>query len=416
MKRLALLTAVVLATLLVLLVIWELRVAIVLFFFSLGLAAAVRPMVEGLARSGLPKFLGLAGTYVTLIAAIGALMFLVVSLLLGEAQRATDDFVQVHEEIAASWPEGTWFQRAVARRVPDPEHLYAALSGQQRSALVETILGTAFGVITTVVNLVVILVLSIYWSLDRIHFERLWLSLLPSDQRVAYRDTWRAVEGEVGAYFRSEVVQAILGGLLLGIGFWALGVRYPTLMAVVAALAWMIPWAGSLIALACLMLAAIPSAILQGFAPAASTTVAAMLYSIAVFIVLEYLVEPRLFNRGRYNSLLIAAAIVALADTFGILGLFLGPPLAVMAEVIGERLLRQRLFPASVTPLPKTLTLEDRAEELRTRLAAMQSIPPEIASLVDRLEDLADEARQILPDLPQVVPQETNPAPVRLPR
>ena len=42
--------------------------------------------------------------------------------------------------------------------------------------------------------------------------------------------------------------------------------------------------------------------------------------------------EPRLFNRRRYNSLFIVLAVIALAETFGILGLLLGPMVAVAIQ------------------------------------------------------------------------------------
>ncbi|MCZ7672142.1 MAG: AI-2E family transporter [Chloroflexi bacterium] len=73
----------------------------------------------------------------------------------------------------------------------------------------------------------VILFLSLYWSLDRVRFERLWLSLLPPEQRARARDIWQTIESDLGSYIRSEVAQSLLAGLLLGLGYWALGSPTP---------------------------------------------------------------------------------------------------------------------------------------------------------------------------------------------
>jgi predicted PurR-regulated permease PerM len=399
-KRLAIVTAVVLATLVAVVVLWEFRVAAVLFFFSLGLAAALRPLIDSLARSGLPKRVGLAGTYAIGIAAIGGALYFVATLFIGEIHRASDDMVQVHERIAADWPSGTWFQRTVARRIPPPEEVYGALAGRQGRGVLEAVLGTFFDLMEFVVNVIVVIVLSIYWTLDRVHFERLWLSLLPSSWRATSRATWRAIESEVGAYFRSEVVQSLLAAVVLGVGYWALGIRYPTLLALVAGLAWMVPYVGSLIVMGALLLLTVPTIVLGGVAQAGMVAGAAGVYTLAVLLVLEFAIEPRLFNRRRYNALLMIVAVVVLADSFGVFGLLLGPPLAVAVQVLAERLMRQRIAPNSVAPAPAARTLEDRIGELNARLRSWDSPPPELTSLVARLEDLAAQSRKFLPDLP----------------
>ena len=66
-------------------------------------------------------------------------------------------------------------------------------------------------------------------------FERLWLSLLPSGQRKQARGILRTIEQDLGAYIRSEVIQSLLAGLLLSLGYWLLGSPYPTLLASVGA-------------------------------------------------------------------------------------------------------------------------------------------------------------------------------------
>ena len=66
----------------------------------------------------------------------------------------------------------------------------------------------------------------------------------------------------------------------------------------------------------------------------------AALFTILVFAILETCLEPRLFNRRRYNSLFIVLAVIALAETCGILGLLLGPMVAVATQAALEHLKR----------------------------------------------------------------------------
>ena len=71
--------------------------------------------------------------------------------------------------------------------------------------MLPAILGFTQGMGGVVSGAIVILFLSLYWSINQVLFERLWLSLLPSGQRKQPRDIWRTIESDVGAYVRSQV-------------------------------------------------------------------------------------------------------------------------------------------------------------------------------------------------------------------
>ena len=78
-------------------------------------------------------------------------------------------------------------------------------------------------------QIAIILILSLYWSADQFRFERLGLSLLPEQHHTKAIHVWRSMEAGVGEYLRSELIQSVLTGLLLWLGFSALGIRYPVL-------------------------------------------------------------------------------------------------------------------------------------------------------------------------------------------
>lgn len=65
----------------------------------------------------------------------------------------------------------------VAERLPAPSALFGALTGEEGQLVLPTLLGFTQNNISVVSAALVILFLSIYWSIDQVHFERLWLSL-----------------------------------------------------------------------------------------------------------------------------------------------------------------------------------------------------------------------------------------------
>ena len=100
------------------------------------------------------------------------------------------------------WLEGSSFQQALVAQLPPPSKLFEALTGDQGQLVLPAVLGLTQGIGGVVSGAFIVLFLSIYWSINQIHFERLWLSLLPSDQRKQARDIWRTIELDLGAYIR----------------------------------------------------------------------------------------------------------------------------------------------------------------------------------------------------------------------
>lgn len=388
MKRLAWLVGVSLATLTVLFLLWEFRGALVLFLLSLVTAATVRPLTERLGRAGLST-----GWALILIYAAGLALLVIIGYLLGpalvnELQQLGNRLSLAYERINLEWPEGNSVQQLVADQLPPSTELYQTLTGEQGVYVVQAIFGVTASVFGAVGQGFIVLVLSIYWGISRTRFERLWLSLLPPEQRTAARDIWRDIENEVGAYLRSELVQGFVAGLLLGLGYWWLGLNYPILLALIGAIAWLVPMVGGL-------LAVIP-AVLAGLGGGVDMVIMAALYTFAVFFVLEVAIEPRFFNRRRYSSLLVVLMMALLANNLGLLGLVLAPPLAVAIQLFFMNYIRQSI-PVKAQPLPQVLELQEQLAGVRAMIAELpEPPPPGTGSMLERLEHLVKQSSQVL--------------------
>lgn len=327
MIRLVRYTVVVLATLLLLLLVWQFSIAIVLFLLSLALAAALRPVINTITGRNVPKRLALGAVYSLLIAAIAASLFLISPALLDELQTASDDLVLNYDRAKTEWPEqGTPFQQALAEALPPSADFYQALTSEQGVPAIAGIFGLAQNFFSTLGQIAIIIILSLYWSADQFRFEHLGLSLLPEEHHPKALFVWRSVESGVGAYLRSELLQSALAGLLLWLGFSALGIRYPTLLALWGAVVRLIPWFGALIA--------VLPALFIGINVSSTVGLLATFYTIIVLLALNFVIEPRLFPRNRYSSLLIVLIVIALAETFGFIGVVLAPPLAVAIQIL----------------------------------------------------------------------------------
>jgi predicted PurR-regulated permease PerM len=256
--------------------------------------------------------------------------------------------------------------------------------------LAEGIIRITRSALAALAGIALIIVVSIYWTGDRVRFERLWLSFLQPQRRLLGRTVWRNVEDRVGDYLRGQSVQGTMVAGLLTIGYLAFGMSYPTLLATLGAFASLIPIVGVLFAVLPFAVAAlggnIPLAIL-------SST-----YTVAVFAGLKHYLLPRIFGRQRTNSGLLAVLfMVPLFEAYGLIGLAVAPPLAMAIETITVNIIGQ------FRPKDESVA-EQGISDLRSQLDSLQSrcetsgeeLPMETANIFRRLSDLLAQAEQQL--------------------
>jgi len=366
MRRLTWYVVVAAITLVILISLWQFSIAIVLFALSLAVAAALRPSINYLAGKKISRRLALGIVYALLIVSIAAFLLLIIPPLGGDLQRATDDFVTGYERALTVWPrEGTAFQQVLAEQLPPAADLYQALTSPEGVPALEGVFGAAQNFFSILGRIALIIILSLYWSADQLRFERLGLSLLPTEHHPKALQVWRSVEGAVGAYLRSEVIQSVLAGLLLGMGYSLMGLRYPVLFTLWGAIARLIPWFGVAIATLPLFLIEMGNSPLLGFLATA--------YTIGVLLLLKMVIEPRFFHRQRYSSLLIVIFVVILAESFGVIGVMLAPLLAVTLQILFQQLYPMSRGRFSPELLEKAMELRKRLGEVRRRVQSARS-------------------------------------------
>ncbi len=381
MKRLAWFTAVVFGTLTAALLFWEFRLAVALFVVSLVIAAIVRPLVDWFAARRVPRGVALLFTYVVCVGSLFALAIILSGSLLGDLQQLTTDVTNGYEQLRTQWPKGTSFQQTMAQRLPAASDLYAAITGQQGGTLLQTALGLTLGSFDLLGQLLIGLVLSIYWSADQEHFKRLWVSLLPFEMRVRAREMWQQVELGLGGYGRSQVIQSVLASILLIIGYQMLGLKYPAALALIGTICWLIPWVGVVLAVIPAMLMALT------MSPGLALLTGALTIGVLFFI--ESVVEPRLFNRRRFSSLLVVIVMLVLADQFGLIGIVFAPPLAAVIQIFASQLFRGTIQVRTPQVAQPVSALQERLKSVQNSIAAQTKSPAlEITNLIDRLAQL----------------------------
>ncbi len=398
LKRIALVGAAVLTTLLALLLLWQFRIVVIYVMVSLALAAALRPLVSRLVAGRRLVRAAWMVLYLAGLISFGALLFLTGEAAMLEIQLFSQTVSTQDAWRLPVWLQGSPFQLFVVAQLPPPSKLFVAFTGDQGQLVLPAIIGISQGLEEFISGFLVILFLSIYWSINQIHFERLWLSLLPSDQRKQARNIWRTIEVELGAYQRSEFVQSLLAGILLGLGYWLIGSPYPALLALIGAMAWLIPVAGAFMALI------LPFSL--GLITSVQLSLLTTLYTLFVLIALQVWVEPRLFRRRWDNPILTLIVLLAMADAFGLIGLLVAPPISAICQILWNRLFSNRAVSGAAAQISD---LKERQARAWDNIKAMEEPPIALVSIgMERLKNLINKAEPILqaglPDEPSGLP------------
>ena len=395
MKQLVVFGTAVMTTLLALLALWQFRSAIVYVLASLALAATARPLIMDWKRRRLVMRLALALLYILSLCGFGFLIFHVGKFAVGDVQQFAQTLSLQGVWVVPPWLEGSSFQHALVTWLPTPDKLFEAVTGEQGQFVLPAVLSFTEGIGGIASGIILVLFLAIYWSINQIHFERLWLSLLPSEQRKQARSIWRTIESNLGAYIRSEVAQSFLAAILLGLGYWLLGSQYPTLMALIGALAWLIPVVGASLAVI------LP--LLIGLLTSVQLSLFTILYTLVVLIALQVWVEPHLFKRKWDNPILTLVIVLGMADAFGLIGIIAAPPLSAVCQILWNLLISNRLDSGAAVQISE---LKERRAHLWAVIQEMEDPPPPLVmSSMERLANLLEKAEPILP---VVLPPESS--------
>jgi predicted PurR-regulated permease PerM len=368
------------ATLMVLIMSWQFSVSFILFALSLAVSAALKPSINLIALRIKSKPLALGIVYSLLVGLILVILLLGGQFVLQDFQGAADDFVVAYNDLKMDWPiNGSIFQQTLAEQLPSSSDLFQAFLSEEGFVILTSDGVPGRGIFTFFGYIVIILVISVYWSADQLRFERVSLSLFRVEHRPKALHIWRMIEGGVGAYLRSEFIQSVLAGLILAVGYWMIGLSYPALLALWAAVARLIPWFGALIAV-------IPLLVLGGILTFSGLL--SILFTVAVIFLLKTILEPRILEQKTYNSLLIILFVIILAEAFGVIGVLLALPLATAVQILLQEL--YPLFARRYTQeLMKVFNLKRRLSIVRSGMKDSSS--SEITQYVNQLHELVNQ-------------------------
>ena len=304
------------------LALWKLRLVLSLVFLGFIIAAAMRPGIEALKRRGIPRGVGLALHYVLLAGLVALFLWLVV---VTQVQHALD-----RDRIRHAARTSTGIKHDILigldkrlRRLPSGGKLVRPAAEVTKRAF-ELLIGIFFT-----------LAVGAYWIFERDRAIDLVASLMPREKRKRMRDTWDLIDAKLGAFVRGQALLIVLVGTVLSTAFAIIGLPYWILVGSFAGIVEIVPVVGPL--------AAGALAVGVGFTVSWHTALAAGLVVLAVRLLEDYIVLPKVLGDATgLSPLVVLFSVSAITILFGGFAVLFAVPLAAVLATLVDVLLRGR--------------------------------------------------------------------------
>ena len=338
----------VVVTLGVLTFLWLLHVAgsfLAPFVLALVLAYVADPLVDRLDRSGVKRAYGAGLVLVVAILLVVLAMVLLVPMVVDQATRFARDLPEMIADLQV------WYRDLITRLemselpllrdVPferalevDTEDVQTFLAERIRELQVgwEDAMGLGRGLqmfLTVLGYAILTPVLTYYILRDFPSLQEVAARLVPQDQRTRTLGFLSRYDELLGEYLRGQLLVAAFVGIATGLGFWIVGFPNAVFLGVLAGVFNIVPYLGLIVSLVPALLIAFLSQPLW----------LSLLKVAGVFFVVQaldaYLLSPRIIgSRVGLHPVWVMLAIIGFGSFFGVVGLLVAIPLAVLIKML----------------------------------------------------------------------------------
>jgi predicted PurR-regulated permease PerM len=304
---------------------------LVSLLLALFLALALDPLVRRLERTGMKRGWGIALVFLGFLIVVLFLVLFVLPRAIAQvielAQSIPDVMVQVSQT--------DWFQTATSTLGAQPDAVAGAITDyfsnpQNILALSGGLLSAASGVIGAISSTVVIVVLTLYFLASLEAMKRTFYRFSPAWSRPTVQRLTETITDSMGGFVITMVTLGAINAVLVFLLYFALGLPFPVLMALVAFFLTLIPVIGSVLFWAV-------GSVVAVFA----NPVAALIFAIVYLIYMQveaYVLTPRLMGRTiAVPGILVLIAALIGATLLGLLGALVAIPIvAIITLIVGE--------------------------------------------------------------------------------
>jgi len=305
-------------------VLWDLRTVLMMVAVALVIATFMNGPIEFLKRIKIPRAVSAVLLYIFMIGIFALVVYLFVPVFVNEVQSLIKILPRDSQVVTIvnlitdpktlevlSNPENT---RQTANLAKELAPLFSQDTG---------VIAGSGAVIGSIANIILTLVIALYFSLEEQGIDRFLRLLTPRDKEGYVLGLWHRVRRKIGLWFRGQVILACVLGVLTYIALTLLAVPYALLLSLLAVVLSIIPFG--------IVLATIPAiaiAFLAGGLPLA-------LIVLGVYVGLQqienHIFQPLFVKKTTgLPPIVVIIALTGGAMLAGIAGVLIAVPIAVL--------------------------------------------------------------------------------------
>ncbi len=323
--------------------------AILLLLLSLAVSFLLTPFVNLLNRY-IPRLLATFIAYALTLAVLGGLSYALVFTLIQQVLTFQATVINFFNALPAQLTniENFLAQNGIPQAtITDALDQARAQATSFATSLATNVLNLVFFVTNAIIDVIIILVMSFYFTLDGKHIRNSLMSIVPERSKPHVQLFEDALNRVVGNYIRGQLTLAVIIGFLAGIGSAIFGLSgYALIIGVLAFIFETIPMVGP-------TLASIPALLISLLLPDPfPRTFWILIYFVAVQLAESNILGPRIV--GHAVGLHPVASLLALiigVQLFGAFGALIATPVVAAAWVV-------------IASLYRSLVLGETADEI----------------------------------------------------
>lgn len=292
------------------------RDLLLLLFVATILMSALSPLINFFTRLKLPRALGIAITYIIIIALVAGLIVSVVPPLIEESNK----LITTLPPLVGQFFNITNIDKSVFQ--------------SELTNLSKNIFSYTLTIFDNFLTIILLLVLTFYLLLEKENLEdRIASFFIGREQRI--RNSIVEIEEKLGGWLRGQLFLSLIIGVISYIGLYILNIPYALPLALLAGIMEVVPVIGPIIS-------AIPAILIAlTISPLLSLGTAAMYFVIQQLE--NHLIVPQVMRKAvGLNPLVVILAIAVGGRLLGFAGALLAVPLAVVLQIIVAEIIESR--------------------------------------------------------------------------
>ena len=378
-------------------------------FIAIVIGTVIRPLVNWLYQQGVPRIAGVILVYLLVLMLLAGFLWLLLPLIFEQSSTLAKEAPGYYQNLRAGMMNNSnqlivGLGNLLPAALPGLNPPITPQTGEEVVASAEQVLGYIILTSQVLFTAIIILVLTLYWSLDGPRIIKSLLLLIPQNQRESLGELVSAMESKLGFYIAGQAILCLVIGIMALIAYLLIGLPNALVLALVAGVFEAVPVIGPL-------LGAVPAALV-----ALSIGPDKLIWVVVATAVIQQLenslLVPRIMKKAvGVNPFVTLLALFAFGSIFGLAGALMAIPIAAMIQLA----LNHFVFQQSTVEMEITegrdyasrlrYEAQDLAQDLRKQ-ARLRKRGSELA--IKQIEQVMDEIETITTNLDTLLAQANN--------